>query len=283
MRPIALILVLGMVLISSCMTTQYDRSTIQQQKNYIVVTEKHKSGQDMEYAHPANLDGLMMKEIMKGFKYTRKEGVLNMEDVGPVFQQIEIDQLAEALVSALVNSDKSQHVRFASLNKKKTLLLLTTYQKTEGIVFMDSNSRINFAFSHINSQVSSDDPMSLRVEFSEKNPLKITRSDAKLISESPLFKSYVSKNGKPFPMWMTMAIKKTPNKEVVSKKTVVPKQKEPSQKEALETKTPTVPEQMDVQKEVKKKLIYLKDLLNEGLITEADYNTQKKVLLDKLK
>lgn len=283
MKPISLVLALGMVLVSSCISTQYDRSTIQEQKDYIVVIEKHKSGQNIEHTHPANVDGLMMKEIMKGFQYVKTEGVLNMEHAGPVFQQVEIDRLAGALASALADSDKSQYVRFVSLNKKKTLLLLTTYHKTEGILFMDSESRINFAFSHINSQISSDDPMSLRAEFSNKNPVKITKSNTKLTSSSSLFQGYVSANGRSFPMWMTVIIKKAPSKEVDSKKTAISEQNESLRKETKTITAPITPEEMAVQKEIKEKLIYLKDLLNEGLITETDYNTQKRLLLDRLK
>jgi len=37
-----------------------------------------------------------------------------------------------------------------------------------------------------------------------------------------------------------------------------------------------------LQQDIKNKLNYLKDLLNEGLISEKDYNTKKKELLDKI-
>lgn len=282
MRLITTIFVLGILLTSSCVGAQSDRSAIQQKKEYIVALEKQKSGQTMTYAHPVQMDVQKMKQILKGLNYLRKEGVLNLEDKGSVFQQVEIDRLARPLVSALAECTRSEYVRFASLNKKKKLWLLTTWQKTEGILFKDSQSKINLAFSHINSSVPSDDPISLQAEFSGKDPMTITRSNVKLTSQSALFERYVSGSGKSFPMWMTVTVEKPPATKTIPRKVDVSGPKPSSEKQVMET-APKMPEKSIVQKEVKEKLRYLKELLDEGLITEADYNTKKKLLLDKLK
>lgn len=283
MRSTAVMLIMSLVLISSCISmTQSGQTTVQKQREYVVALEKKKSGLPMKYTHPVHMDAGMVREIMKGLRYISKEGLLHLSEKSePVFQPIEIDRLAQPLAIALEQCDTSQHVRFVSLNRTKTLLLITTFQKTEGIIFRDSNSRIHFVFLTVNEMVSSDDPINLRAELSEKDPMNVAKTDVRLTSESPLFKRYTSAGGRTFPIWMTVDTRPA-GKKMMPQKDVAVQKAPPMQKEPVKQLPAVTSQPVSVQQDVRNKLKYLKGLLDDGLINQDDYDARKKVLLKKL-
>ncbi len=280
MRFTAFIFVLCMILVCSC-TTKYERSPIQTQQKFVVALEKNKTG--LNYGHPYEIRIETFKKIMASLKYDHKEGVFNWAKKGDVFQKKEIERLAGPVVEALSKSDHSSYARFVSLSRKKSLMLFTTFQQTEGIVFRDEAGKLNFAFSQINKKIDTEeggvDETTLKAEFSGKDPVMVEKSNTTLVQMPPEVKRHVSENGRAFPMWVAIDLGKTSFQNTAPAIAKEPENKFVQTKEVKET----VPQHADKKEEVREKLRYLKTLLDEGLISETDYDTRKNVLLDQLK
>lgn len=270
----------------------------QRQENGQIVAQK--------YDHPYTVDLIEIKQLLKDVTYIEEVGFLGKEEKKQVFQAIEIDRLAPVLANTLTKIDASQRIRFTSFNKGKGWLF-SIRRKTEGVIFIEHDGRLNMAFNQINSEIDPNNANTLPPDFSRLDPLKITTSDTPLIPTPTYAELHQFKNGEPATMWLVADLEKlekttdtapapiieivdeaplkTPESDVLA----VPAAPSAVQRTDADTTNTETTEIMPapaadnaLQKDIKSKLKYLKELLDEGLISEKDYNTKKSELLDKI-
>lgn len=295
MKRIAVLLLLSATLFSGCASTKLMRTEVATQHKFNVSLEQvQKDGATvpLHYAHPHKINPADLKELLSNLNYTEQAGLLNEEKTTPVFQSVEISRLTPAVTDALAKANPNQRVRFISYNLDKGVLFSKS-RKTEGIVFVDSSGRLNLAFNYINQDRISSETSAINPQFAIIDPLTID------VSETPLatLPSYVElnrlKNGQQAPMWLTTDFKMLKQASSAEKApAIISGAEEISAVPAGAKKAPTVTSAAKksavtlndekLRADIKNKLKYLKELLDEGLITESNYNVKKMQLLDKI-
>jgi hypothetical protein len=239
---------------------------------------------------------------MRDLTYVEQVGFMGKKKEKAVFQAVEINRLAPVLASTLAQATDSQRIRFTSYNQGKAFIFSIS-RETEGVMFVEPNGHLNIAFNLINSEIDPNEPAAFPPGFSKVDPLKIKASGTTIIPAAPYAGLHKRDDAKTYPMWVIADLKKlkdsiknTPAVISEVKKEVPPADMNPASPAApaaaavapepvkAETQK-TVPVQAPetaIQKDIKNKLIYLKELLDEGLISEKDYNAKKAELLDKI-
>jgi hypothetical protein len=233
------------------------------------------------YDHPYDIDLPALEKFLIELMYTEQVGLFNKGAETPVFQPVEIERIAPALVEAMAKASPDQRIFFTSYNRGKALLFETT-RKTEGIIFIEPNDKLNIAFGLINFDVEPNDTNEMADSLSRIEPLTLQSSGTPLVPSLSYAKHYTLENGEQLPMSMTADIGKlraslaAEPKQPVSPKTIT---------EIEKTSAPPAVSQpeIDQKQRIKKDLGYLKELFDEGLISKEEYETKKKEILDNIK
>lgn len=307
MKRFAVLFFFSAFFLSACGTARWVRSPVLKEKNIIIsIEQRQENGQIVaqKYDHPYTVDLPDLEKLLKDVTYIEESGFIGKEEEKQVFQAIEIDRLASVLANTLTKIDASQRIRFTSFNKGEGWLF-SNRRKTEGVIFIKHDGRLNMAFSHINFDIDPNDANTLPPDFSRLNPLKITTSDTPLIPATPYAELHQFEDGEPASMWLIADLEKLDKAtdmmpvtriEAIDKaplKTPAPgiltAPALPSVKQAADTtisetmgKTPVPAADNALQKDIKDKLKYLKELRDEELISEQDYNIKKTELLNKI-
>lgn len=306
-HTVPLIVLLCATLLSACAGTQWLRTPVAKDRDFVISLEQlEKKGVIITgtYAHPHEIDSAALARLMLDLTYVERTGLMARDTSNQVFQAVEINRLVPALAGALKAADDSQRVRFTSYNRGKGLIF-SVARETEGVLFVDSGDQLNVAFTKINAEI---DPNSANVfpeDFSRIDPLGIKSADTVLNPIPPYGRSYSFEKGKDAPMWMVADLKglkqaaeKVPAMvpaivESVPRETkastaapaqpdIVP---EPVAAQTPPPAAPAPPQKSSddlIQEDIKNKLKYLKELLDEGLISQEDYEAKKTGLLEKL-
>jgi hypothetical protein len=306
MKRFAVLFFFSAFFFSACGTARWVPSPVLKEKNIIISMEqRQENGQIVaqKYDHPYTVDLLEFKKLLEDVTYVEQIGFLGKEEKKQVFQAIEINRLVSVLANTLTKIDASQRIRFTSFNKGKGWLF-SIRRKTEGVIFIKHDGRLNMAFNHINFEINPNDANTLPPDFSRLDPLKITTSDTPLIPTPTYAELHQFENGTSAPMWLVADLEKldkatdtvpvtrietvdkaplkTPEPEILSVP-AAPSAKQIDITITETTKKTTAPAtDIALQKDIKNKLKYLKELRDEGLISEQDYNTKKTELLNKI-
>jgi len=281
---------MAIVFLSACSNTRWIRKTIIKNSDFIVTLEQHQVDGSIigqAYDHPYDIDLTVLKTLMGDLTYIEQVGWMGKEEEKPVFQTVEIERLAPVLANTLTKADASQRIRFRSLNRKKGLIFSVS-RETEGVLFIQPDNRLNIAFNFINSEIDFNEAPAVPSSYSLVDPLKIKNSDTTIHPSAPYATLHRFETGKPAPMWVVADLEKlkrtntgkpVPNTE--DKKEILPAAAPESKipETATETPAPAINDTLEV---IKNKLKYLKELLDEGLISEKDYNAKKAELLDQI-
>ena len=292
MKRTAVLLIISAVFLSACTNTKWVRTNVDKQRDFIVTLEQQEDGVIVrqQYDHPYEIDLVNFEKLMGGLIYIKKVGLMNKKKQNPVFQAVEIERLAPLLVDSLAKADANQRIRFTSFNLGNAMLFSDS-RKTEGVVFVGSAGRLNIAFNYINSKRQPSETSAADHIYSNANPLKIQTSDNTILPSASYAELHKFETGKQAPMWVVADLERL--QETISTATIpiVKVTKEVSPVDSTKTgtiATPViitepihVPENL-LEEEIKDKLKFIKKLLNEGLITEKDYNAKKNELLDKI-
>ena len=301
MKRTAILLIISAAFLSACTSTEWVQSTVEKQYKYIVTLEQQQEKGiivQQKYEHPYEIKLADLEKLMGGLISTEKGGLMKKKKQSPVFQEVEIDRLAPVLADTLAKADTSQRIRFISFNQGKALLF-STPRKTAGVVFVESDGRLNIAFNFINSERNPSETTAFYPVHSMVDPLKIRTSDTHISSATYSVELHEFETGKRAPMWVVADLEKLTESISTTTVPIIKATDEVPSAVAPKTETPdttvaetpsttvikTVPVQVpeDLLKEdIKNKLRYLKELLDEGLISKTDYNTKKIELLDKI-
>jgi len=282
MRRIAVLFILGAVFLSACSSARWVRTPIVKQNKFIVTLEQRQEDEkiiDQKYEHPFKIDLTNLEKLMGDLTYIEKVGLINTEKQNPVFQAVEIERLAPVLADTLAKADNSQRIRFTSFNQGKALIFSVS-RETEGVMFIESGNRLNIAFNFINSELDPNEVTSYPRNFSRADPLKIKTSDTTIIATAPYAELYTFETGEQLPIWVVTDLDKLREAASASPGPITEAKGKTAQ--TVDTTRPAQPSVDLLKEDIKNKLKYLKELLDEGLISEKDYNAKKAELLNKI-
>lgn len=298
-RKLALLIVCA-VFLSACTSTKWVRTSVTNDYDLSVTLEQHQEKGTIvlqKYQQPKSMDLVELKTLMSDLDYTEKAGLMGKSEQGPVFQSEEIERLAPVLVAALAKAEASQRLRFISYNQGQSAIFSES-RKTEGVVFVDAAGRLNFSFNYINARRLPSETSAIYASPSEADPLKIKTSETPLLSPASYAEFQQFETGEPAPMWVAADLKKlkdatnsaptpsvtdtAPNAKA-KEETSAPVASRPESNHPPTEKSAPAPASDDLFKqELKNKLKFMKELYDEGLISEKDYQDKKKALLEKV-
>ena len=303
MKQTAAIFITGIMLLflTACGTARWVRTPVLEGARATVNLE-HRVKKDQilpqQYDHPYQMPIENMAKLLGDLVYSERGVLMGRDKTFSVFQAIEIATLVPALTDSLAKATPDQRIQFISFNKGGGLLFKNT-RKTEGILFVATKGRINIAFNMINADVMDAESMDSPQLYTNSDPLKIKYADTTIIPAAPYGESGQLATGKPAPMWVLAdaaklaeavpsAPKPAPAPVVVAPAPVVA----PTPAPVTAAPQPVVAPQPDNsinkpspspgQDDIKSKLKYLKELYDDGLISEQEYALEKKKLLDKI-
>ena len=293
MKRIFALLILSTVFCSACSSTKWVRTSVAKEYDFTVALEQFtEKGAIVPQTHkqPQGIDPAELKKVLSDLIYTEKAGLMSKSKLSSVFQQTEIDRLTPVLAATLAKAEAGQRLRFISFNQGQSVIFSES-RKTEGVVFVDPAGQLNIAFNYVNAKRLPNEASAIYSNYSEIDPLKITTSDTPLSAPAPYAELHQFETGEPAPMWVVADLGKL--KESISTGTVPVVKAKEEIPPAAAPKTETVltpaekvapaaaPDDM-LKTDIKNKLKYLKELLDEGLISAKDYEAKKKELLDKI-
>lgn len=313
MKHMTLLLLAGSLLFlsTSCGSARWVRTPVLESARATVHLEHQRTRSGITpqgYDHPWTVPLGDMEKLLRELTYEERDALIISKETNPVFQAGEIAALAPVLTDALAKATPDQRVGFVSFNKGGGLIFKNT-RRTEGILFVSPKGRCNLAFGLINHEETPYDGDDWLQNRTETDPLRIHYADTVLNPQTPYTRPAVLKTGKPAPMWVVVdlallheAALATPTPPPAPPAAQAPSPPQPGAEPAVKPvpapvsatpppatlpappagATPPQPAPSDIHTAVKAKLKYLKELYDDGLITESEYQAEKKKLLEKI-
>ncbi|MFO7860990.1 MAG: SHOCT domain-containing protein [Desulfosalsimonas sp.] len=277
-------------------------------KDVVVRLEQQmKNGQvvDQNYRHPAEIKSFIMSWLLEDLRYMPQPSFIGRSGETEVFQQREIDRLAPALSKALASADSGQRVHFTSYNRAVGLIF-EKKRKTEGVMFVDQNGTLHIAFAWINAVIDVDGEPKDSRSSQQFDVLELRHADTEVIAPKPYMQVYQFEDGKSAPMRLAVNVehlRATVAREIgqqTGMQYAAPSGsqqdeffRQPQEQQQMQTRQPAqqvqpapapFPQDKEaLRKEVRDQLEYLKEIYEEGLITESEYEQQRKKALEALK
>jgi hypothetical protein len=299
MKRIAALLIVTAVLVAGCAGSKWVQTDVIKQHEFIVVLEQRQdqsaAGQ-LKYGQPYQLDVAELKILLGELNYIEKAGLKNKSKQSPVFQPVEIDRLTPVLAETLAKADASQRLRFISFNLEPAVVFSVS-RKTEGVVFVGADGRLNIAFNYVNANRHANETSAMFSKPAVNDPLSITNAESILTAPDAYAELHELQPGRQAPLWVVVdlvklraAINAGTVPTVKAPAAAVPAAASPALASPVgatgtpvQAAAPAAAAAAELrQEEVKGKLKFLKELLSEGLISEQDYNAKKLELLDKI-
>ncbi|MEW6078306.1 MAG: hypothetical protein AB1724_10870 [Thermodesulfobacteriota bacterium] len=211
MKKRSIFLALGLCLAALAGCAPYWVKTPVVDQNEVTVSLEHKvrKGQvvQQQFHHPADISPENLKNLLTQLSYLADSAIYGKPERKPVFQEVEIEHLAPALVQALAKANPEQRVRFVSRNRGGGLLFKKDRQ-TGGVAFVETGDRLNLAFGYVNEEILSSRPDALS-QADNADPLMIRSSFAPIVA--PDFVEHrLTEKGNPFPLWIVADMKHIP-------------------------------------------------------------------------
>lgn len=302
MKQTAAVFITGILLLSltACGSGRWVRTPVLESSRTTVNLEHHEEKGEIlaqRHDHPCQIPMEDMQTFLGDLAYQEKAVLIGGKKNLPVFQAEEIAALAPALSDGLSKATPDQRLQFTSFNKGGGLLFKNT-RKTEGVLFVEPGGHVNLAFNLINMDVMEADSEDLPQLYTNSDPLKIKYADTTLVP--PAYAALkVLDTGKPAPMWVLTDIAKLKEAVAAAPKPApvvvapAPASPSPAPPAPMPAPTPVItPPPAEAaapvppvapKDEIKNKLKYLKELYEDGLISESEYAAEKQKLLDNLK
>lgn len=285
MKKLAVLIIAGMFALTACATIQPDRTNVANEYHYAVALEVQPLPQSLgELAHPKTLDLASLKSLMAQLVYVENSGSSDRGKSTPVFQIEEIERLAPSLVMALGQAQPEQLIRFVTFGQKKGVFFSDS-QKTEGVFFVTSDQHVNFAFNFINSKRAPSETSAIYHRYAKLNPLDIQNSKKSLVAEKTGLELYRYEDGTQAPLWLhadlvtfERHLEEDDRYEVMATPSSYAGEIS-SAGEQVSAVQPESQAKMKRQDAIKQKLKFLKSLIDEGLITQKEYQEQKNKVL----
>jgi hypothetical protein len=229
------------------------------------------------FAHPAEINPRAISAILSGLRFW-ESNILGDQSAEPVFQPYEVEQLAPRIFNALTEIGPDQRVRFISKNTGRALILASR-RITRGVVFVKPENVLNIAFIEINEDLYPMDYAEMGRERDMREPTNI-KSSVRALAKLPWYDLNMQPDGEePYPLWCMVDLGSEEVSAVTAPPAAAPPETAEPGEQPIVRETPAVsPEDA----ELRSKLKLLKELHEDGLITEEEYQRKKADLLENL-
>ncbi len=275
---LALVLILLCLTNTGCLSGRWVRNKIDSPDNteiYLEHREAEGKTVPQGYRHPFTIEPRDLARLLAALTY-KETGLFAKKEPQPVFSPAELSGLVPTLAGALADAKPDERTSFVSHNWGGGIIF-STRQLTCGTLFADHNGLLNIAFSTINEEHYPTDYAQMGRERRVRDPTVITHSSRPLIPHAwhRLHPRADSEEGV-FPLWCLID---TGSALATLSKERLPESEPPSEDQAASA-PPT--EKKAPEAGLKEKLQLLKNLLEEGLITEEEYKKKKEELLQSI-
>ncbi|MFW6011182.1 MAG: SHOCT domain-containing protein [Desulfosalsimonas sp.] len=293
MKKIIIALTIFVAILAGCASTGWQETKVAEEDGVTVKLQKQvEKGATVEqnYNHPAGkIDTDLLTRVFRDLKYIDRSPILGRPVEKSVFQKQEIEKLAPAVAMALKRADSNSRVYFASFNYS-TDTLLKKRRITEGVLFLDENKKLNIAFSWINQRVDvNGEPLlygdrQLEAKSDARDPLETYDTAKKLAADISYIKKAEIRDGKDAPMWIKADLNVLAQTQETPEAETAGTEKQEKKTYTAEPEPDKEPEDIKEERrqEIRSRLKYLKELYEEGLITESEYENQKQQALEEL-
>lgn len=280
-------------ILSACATARWVSTPVLNQKDAKVSLESlQEKGNtvNQHFNHPFTINPGEAERLFNNLMYVERTGIVvdlfKNQKQKAIFQPEESAKLAPAISEALAKADPNQRVRFQSLNRGGGIIF-PSRRITQGIIFIDSSNLFNIVFNVVNYELSADEPDEVPSDFKNRDPYQIKGSWTALVPTASYAHLQQLDNGKDNPMWLVVDLNKF-NLASKEKTAPVPTQEAKTLPTASEETQPpgiqqTIESPADRNENIKNRLQLLKQLFDEGLITDKEYDAKKKEILEEIK
>lgn len=239
------------------------------------------AGQRLPLAHPATISADELARALGVLDFVER-GLLGRSSRNPVFGSDEVAVLSPLLAEALGRAEASEQVRFASFSRRGGTL--SQLLKTEAVSFIDGEGLLNVAFVGIHEFAGADVDFFDFLALSDRDPLVIDRSLLRLADDTP---GWTVREDRP--LWTrhdpTTPLPADPTPAPTAAPAAPEPVAPPAAAEADESTPaiaapPAAPGTLEA--EIRQRLEFLKRLYEDGLITEEEYEGQRREALRRL-
>jgi len=271
MKRIIIVLSALLLFAAGCGGPRWQDAAVDAQDDYTIRIQ-HRVAEETagmpNYKHPVDITARELAFFMNDLAYTSRS-IIAESAKRPVFQDKEIDRLAPVLARALGALGPNERIAVTSFNRGGGLIF-EKRRKTEAVIFMDGNNRLNVAFAVINEEIPPDQTMSAAAKEPPGDPMTVRSSSTSLAITADYMQPHDREDGKAYPMWVKADVK---GLKMAAKAAERPE-------DAPEDVPVTDPEKRRDQ--IRSQLEYLKELHDDGLITETEYDEKRRELLERI-
>ena len=286
MKKHAVIWSVVLLALTACANLQSGQTSVAKQYHHAVVLEQQDG---RAFAHPHNLELDEIKDLLAQLVYVGESGLVSKEAPMAVFQAVEIERLAPSLQLALQQASPDQWVRFVSFGQKQGILFSNS-RKTEGVMFVAPDSKVNIAFSFINAKRAPSETSAMYHQYAKLSPLALDGSATPLVVDKPGLQLKKMAGGSPSSMWLEADMKTFEDHLMVEDRyvaVVLPQTtlslppEATNQQASAETNAPSMTRRQQ-QQAIKQQLKFLKSLFEDGLISSKEYQEEKATVLARM-
>ena len=239
------------------------------------------AGQQLPLAHPATISADELTRVLGSLEFIER-GLLGRSSRNPVFSSEEIAVLSPLLAAALGRADASEQLRFASFSRRGGTL--SQLLKTEAVSFIDGEGRLNVAFVGIHEFAGADADFFDFLALSDRDPLVVERSLLRLADDAAGWTVREER-----PLWarhdpttpLPVAPARSPAAAPAAPEPVVPPAAAEAEDRTAAIAAPPAPART-METEIRQRLEFLKGLYEDGLISEEEYEQQRREALRRL-
>ncbi len=260
------------LLAAGCGASRWKDMNVDEKPNYIIrIQSQIKDGDVVEqnYRHPADIDGQTIADFLSELTYMHPSFLVGDPTETPVFKDKEIARIADPIAQALNTVNKNQRVAFTSFNIGDRLLFGRN-RETSGLLFVDAEGKLNIAFSKINLELPMGPEEAAFKKNSPDDPLSVEHSETPLVATSDYMEKHLQPGGKAYPMWLKADVGEI--KAGAEKMEAAEPARETPEVEAVRDR-----------EHLRSQLEYLKELYEDGLISQSEYDAKRQELLEDLK
>lgn len=292
------ILMVALIVVAGCSSGRWVRSEFDRVDEFdsvdghdhLEVYLEHRVEQDaivpQGFEHPFTIAerdlGLVLCGVLRWESH-----LLSEDEVVRVFEATEVAALAPLLTRALAAATADERIRFVSYDWEGGLLS-SNKRVTQGVLFVEPGGRLNIAFLEIDEESRPSDYAQVGRERAIREPTEITSSSRPLAERLWLTIRQRNDGEGLHPLWCVVDLERARSEFANTLKAAALQGKtsqatsDPAGPAEEEATADPPPEQSAKAREIKEKLKLLKEMLEEGLITEKDYEQKKTELLNSL-
>lgn len=262
------------MLVTGCAGARWEDTAVNEHRHYSVRVQHYVSEgrvAEQQYLHPADIETRVVAALLSELVYLYPPLLIGENKETKVFQDEEVNRLAPALAGTFETVNSNQRIAFTSYNMGGGLMFKKP-RRTDGLIFMDDAGRLNLAFLGINVEMPSDEQDIAMEDNALDSAMAVKTSRTPLVIERDYMQPVLQKSGEAYPLWITAEVA-----GIKSAMETVPREaSSPGDVIAPDAHHAT---HRDM---IREKLKYLRELHEDGLIKDSEYDEKRKALIDSI-